>query len=136
MKIKRRRHPAFGESSATSDVAFLLIIYFMVIAGFNVNKGFLMTLPAKNSTRLVLKDDILRFNMDGTGSLSRDGNPYTIIEAESLISEAVSGHPNLAVVLTVNPKAPWQKVVDFVELSQKLKIDAFSFTMEKTGAGQ
>jgi len=39
MKIKRQKN-VFQDSSASSDIAFLLIIYFIVIAGFNVNKGF------------------------------------------------------------------------------------------------
>jgi hypothetical protein len=54
------------------------------------------------------------------------------VQAESEISSAVRAKPNLAVILTVSPNAPWQRVVSFVELAQRLAVENFSFTMEKT----
>jgi biopolymer transport protein ExbD len=42
----------------------------------------------------------------------------------------VSQRPNLAVVLDIAPSAPWQNVVSFVELAQKLQVDSFSFSMK------
>ncbi|MDR0878070.1 MAG: biopolymer transporter ExbD [Treponema sp.] len=131
MKFKRRRRAAFDESSAASDMAFLLIIYFIVIAGFNVNKGFLMNLPAKDSTRLIQKDDLLRFEMDGDGSLLFQNEVRDIAFAKQHISSAVSGNPNIALILTIDGKAPWQRVVSFVELAEDLKIDSFSFTIKR-----
>ena len=135
MKLHRRTKTGFSDSSASSDIAFLLIIYFIVIAGFNINQGFLMTLPAKDSTRLILKDDLLRFDLDGAGNLFHQGASLDYALAEREIRSAVAGHPNLAVMLTVDGRAPWQSVVSFVELAQKLEVDSFSFTMKKNDEG-
>jgi biopolymer transport protein ExbD len=129
--IKRRIKRKFDESSATSDIAFLLIIYFIVIAGFNINKGLLLNLPAKDSTRLVAKNDILRYELDKTGHIISNGKPVDIKTAERAILIGAALNPNLALVLTVSPDAPWQSVVSFVELAQKLKIESFSFKMQK-----
>jgi biopolymer transport protein ExbD len=131
MKFKRPRRAAFEESSAASDMAFLLIIYFIVIAGFNVNKGFLMNLPAKDSTRLIQKDDLLRFEMDGDGTLIYQNEIRDISFARRHINSAVSLNPNIALILTIDGKAPWQNVVSFVELAEDLKIDSFSFTVKR-----
>lgn len=131
MKLHRRKRPGFADSSASSDIAFLLIIYFIVIAGFNVNKGFLMNLPAKDSTRLILKDDLLRFEMDASGGIVHEAETLPIAAAERLIRTAQKGNPNLAVILSIDPLAEWQRVVSFVELAQDLKIESFSFTMNK-----
>ena len=133
MQIKRRIRPTSDDSSASSDVAFLLIIYFMVIAGFNVNKGFIMNLPAKDSTRLIKKDDLLRFELDSQGSVTFQGSVIDRILAEQTIGEAAAANPNLAVILTIAPQAPWQEVVSFVELAQRLNIDSFSFTIAAEG---
>ena len=130
MKIRRRRRLPFGDSSASSDLAVLLIIYFMVIAGFNINKGFLMNLPAKDSTRLILKDDLMRFEMDGSGGIYYQSVLTGRAGAERQIRAAAASHPNLAVVLSIDPSAPWQEVVSFVEAAQKLEIDSFSFNMK------
>jgi biopolymer transport protein ExbD len=135
VNLARKKRKGFDESSASSDIAFLLIIYFIVIAGFNINKGFLMNLTAKDSTRLILKEDLLRFELDGFGHILYRGETLSAAEAEGTISSAVSANPNIAVLLTVSPYAPWQEVVSFVELAQKLSIDSFSFTM-KEGASE
>ena len=133
MKIKRRERGLPAETSASSDVAFLLIIYFLVITGFNINQGFLLNLPAKDSRRLILKDDLMRFEMDMKGAIYYEGAEMKISEAEREIRAAVTFNPNIAVVLSIDGNAPWQQVVFFVELAQKLKVDSFSFNMkEKT----
>jgi biopolymer transport protein ExbD len=131
MILKRKKKLGFLETAAASDLAFLLIIYFIVIAGFNINKGFLMNLPAKDSTRIILRDDLLRFEMDEGGNIIHDARIVGITEAKKLVSSAQNVNPNIAVILTIDPQARWQEVVSFVELAQQQKIDSFSFTMKK-----
>jgi biopolymer transport protein ExbD len=131
MVIKRRPRRKDSDSAAFSDLAFLLIIYFIVIAGFSVNKGFLMNLPAKDSTRLVLKDDILRYELDAAGSIRYDDAVIDRVTAGQDIRAGLAAHPNLSVVLTVDKDCPWQQLVSFVEMAQNLRVDSFSFTMKK-----
>jgi len=130
MKIRRARRGFFADTAASSDMAFLLIIYFLVIAGFNTNFGFVMNLPAKNSSRLVFKDDLLRFEMDGSGIIFHEGSKMDFTETEREIRAAVAGHPDLAIMLSIDGRAPWQNVVSFVEMAQKLNIEAFSFNIK------
>ena len=118
------------ETAASSDLAFLLIIYFLVIAGFNINQGFLMNLPAKNTTRLILREDLMRFEMDSSGRIIHEGNVMNIASAEQHIRSAIAGRPDLAVILAIDPAAPWQQVVYFVELAQKLQVESFSFNLK------
>jgi biopolymer transport protein ExbD len=134
MKLKRRKRRDFNDSSASSDIAFLLIIYFIVIAGFNINKGFLMNLPAKDSTRLILRDDLLRFELNAMGEIVYQNEIRDIRFAAGEIRSASAANPNTAVILTIDPNSPWQKVVSFVELAQDSKIDSFSFTIKKEEA--
>jgi len=131
MKITRRKKNEFLESSAASDLAFLLIIYFLVIAGFNINKGFIITLPAKDSTRMILKEELLRFEMDSNGEISHNEEILNIPKAKTIIQTAQKENPNIAVIITIDSKAKWQNVVSFVELAQDLQIDSFSFSMKK-----
>ena len=131
MKLKRKNRQGFTDSSSSSDVAFLLIIYFIVIAAFNINLGFLINLPAKDSTRMILRDDLIRFEMDQNGNIVYKDEIVSISEAENLISAAQAENPDIAVILTIDPHALWQRVVLFVELAQDLNIDSFSFSMKK-----
>jgi biopolymer transport protein ExbD len=132
MKLRRQRN-SFTESAALSDLAFLLIIYFIVIAGFNVNRGFLLSLPQKNSVKAVPREELLRFRLDDAGNLvSGENKIETFAEAEAAISAAIAANPATVVVLAVSPEAPWQSVVSFVDIAQKLKVEAFSFSMDNS----
>ena len=131
MKVKRRKKSSIQDSSASSDVAFLLIIYFLVIAGFNINMGFLLNLPAKDSTRLIQRDDLMRFEMDSNGVVYYQGAQMSLVLAEREIRISAAMNPNLAVILSIDGEAPWQQVVLFVELAQKLQVDSFSFNMKE-----
>ena len=131
MKIKRRLKRFYEDSPASSDLAFLLIIYFLVIAGFNVNMGFLVNLPARDSTRFVLRDELMRFNMDRTGAVIYQDRELSIAAVEQEIRRGITGNPNMAVVLSIDGEAPWQQVVLFVELAQKLNVESFSFNLQQ-----
>jgi len=80
---------------------------------------------------MILKEDLLRFSLDGDGHLNHDDEIINIHEAGNIIRTARTDNPGIAVILTIDPKAKWQRVVSFVELAQKHRIDAFSFTMKK-----
>ncbi|MCL2244135.1 MAG: biopolymer transporter ExbD [Treponema sp.] len=131
MRIKRPKRQGFLETCAASDMAFLLIIYFLVIAGFNLNKGFLVTLPEKDSTREILREDLLRFEMDNDGNVLHEGIILNLNEARTIIQTAHAGNPGIAVIITISSQAVWQKVVSFIELAQDLMIESFSFSMKK-----
>jgi biopolymer transport protein ExbD len=135
MTLHRRKRFVREESSVLSDLAFLLIIYFIVIAGFNINKGFLMNLPAKDSARLILREDLAHFELLDSGALVYQGQTVDTSFAESEIRAGLSARPNLAVLLTVSPACPWQNVVSFVELCKRLGVDSFSFTLKKDAGG-
>jgi biopolymer transport protein ExbD len=134
MKIKRKKKPRFAELVVASDLAFLLIVYFIVIAGFNMNKGFLLSLPQKDSVRMVQRDELVRFELDASGRLYFQGErQIDTEEAAGIIAKAHSENPDIAVVLTIDPAANWQSVVSFVEVARTQKIEAFSFAMRKGG---
>jgi len=135
MKIKRKKKTGFIETCAASDLAFLLIIYFLVIAGFNVNKGFIINLPAKDSTRMILREDLLRFEMNGMGEVIYADEVIDIPQTRNLIFTKQTENPNIAVIITIDSQAHWQNVVSFVEVAQNLNIDSFSFSMKKEAVG-
>jgi biopolymer transport protein ExbD len=131
MKLLRRKKGGFIETCAASDLAFLLIIYFLVIAGFNINKGFILNLPGKDSTRMILREELIRFDMDSQGELIFSEEIISVSHARNLIQTAQKANPNIAVIITIDEGAKWQNVVNFVEIAQELQIDSFSFSMKK-----
>jgi biopolymer transport protein ExbD len=134
IRIVRKKPVDPIESGSLSDMAFLLIIYFIVIAGFNVNAGFLLNLPVKGSQRIVNTQELVKLRLDAAGSFLMDGRTVTVAGAESELRAAITIRPNLTVVLSIDPDCPWQNVVDVISMAQRNKVENFSFKSESSGA--
>lgn len=128
--IARRDPGDPGESGTLNDLSFLLIVFFIVIAGFNVNKGFLVNLPDTSRPRVVQSRDLLRCSLSADGSLTLDGKA---VDREGLRSEILTkkaGYPNMTFLLLVDPETPWQAVVNVIHEIRALKVENFSFRMD------
>ena len=132
MKIKKRlKSPLDSTASGVlSDLGFLLIIYFIVIAGFNINQGFLLNLPQKNSTKIVNVEDIIKLYLNENGDLIYNDNVISIRDISEIISDKIVKRPNMTLFLKISPETPYQKVVNIVNLAKDLNIENFSFTMQ------
>ena len=119
-----------GSSGSLNDLSFLLIIFFIVTAGFNINKGFLMRLPDTAEPRIVQKNDLIKCSLDGSGNILLDGTTVTKDNLEKTIQDKLTGYPNLTFVLTIAPDTPYQKVIDIIYSIRKLNVENFSFRME------
>lgn len=125
----KKKRIEVADSGALSDLAFLLIIFFIVIAVFNVNKGFMLGLPKKNSTKIVNVEDIIKVNLKVDGSIMLDGNTLILEDLEKEVTSQLSSQPNLTFLLVIDPEVPYQNVVSIIEVVRKLKVDNFSFIM-------
>ena len=114
---------------ALNDLSFLLIIYFLVIAGFNTNLGFLVNLPSKEKPRIVQKEDLLKLSLSASGELFLGD---LLLDQEALdetIRENQKVHPNLTVALMIDPEVPYQRFVDTLHTIRIRKVENFSFVM-------
>ena len=121
-----------GSSCSLNDLSFLLIIFFIVIAGFNVNKGFLLNLPSKDKPIVVNTQDILKCSISGEGRLVLDGSEIELEELTKLVSDKLVSWPNMTFLLTIDPEASYQNVVDVISVIRKLKVENFSFRMNRS----
>ena len=126
----RRNLEDSSSSGALNDLSFLLIIFFIVIAGFNVNKGFLLNLPSKDKPIVVNTNDILKCELDESGALFLDGQEIQMESLSQKIGDKLKSQPNMTFLLTINPETHYQKVIDVVSAVRKLKVENFSFRMK------
>lgn len=133
IKISRRKGIDISDSGSLSDLAFLLIVFFIVIAMFNINKGFILSLPQKNSTKILNVKDILRITLNEKGEIFLKENVVPIEEVEHEIKDILTLNPNLTVLLRIHPEVNYQRVVNVVESVRKLNVENFSFSMLKEG---
>lgn len=131
IKIKRRKGVDIADSGALSDLAFLLIVFFIVIAIFNINKGFILGLPQKHSTKILNVKDILRVTINEKGEILLKDNIVPLTDVETQVKDILEINPNLTILLRIHPDVDYQKVVSIVEVVRKLDVENFSFSMLK-----
>ena len=127
---RRRGRLDATDSGVLSDLAFLLIIFFVVIAVFNVNSGLLLGLPGKESTKMVHREELLRVHLTSTGSYEIAGSPATVEELRESVRSLRRREPNMTLLATIDPEAPYGAMVSLVDLVRGLEVDNFSFRME------
>ena len=119
-----------SSSGALNDLSFLLIIFFIVIAGFNVNKGFLLNLPVKDKPRIVKTDDLMKCRLTSDGSIMVDNRQLTLEKLRTSIQEKKAEWPNMTFLLLIDSETEYQKVVDIIYEIKQQKVENFSFRME------
>lgn len=119
-----------SSSGALNDLSFLLIIFFIVIAGFNVNKGFLLNLPVKDKPRIVKTDDLMKCRLTADGNILVDNRQLTLEELQTSIQEKKAEWPNMTFLLLIDSETEYQKVVDIIYEIKQQKVENFSFRME------
>ncbi len=118
-----------GSSGSLNDLSFLLIIFFIVIAGFNVNKGFLLNLPSKEKPIVVNTEDIFKCCLEADGKIIMEGKEINISDLTTRIEEKLRTWPNLTFLLSIDSECAYQKVVDVISAIRKCRVENFSFRM-------
>ena len=78
--IVKPRRPAMQEvnSSSMSDIAFLLLVFFLVTTTISLDKGISLILPAEGNELEVNKSNIVNVLINDQGKVLLDDNPTAI----------------------------------------------------------
>ena len=78
--IVKPRRPAMQEvnSSSMSDIAFLLLVFFLVTTTISLDKGISLILPAEGNELEVNKSNIVNVLINDQGKVLLDDNPTSI----------------------------------------------------------
>jgi biopolymer transport protein ExbD len=134
MKISRRRssNPEVPLVS-TSDVAFLLLIFFLSTAALNVEHGLLLELPRAGEGPVpVPAERLLTVEVADDGSMSLDGNRVDAAKLGAALTARVAKQPAAVVRLLVSPAAPYMA---FVAALDQVRVSGARQLSLETGAG-
>lgn len=132
LKLKRKtREPEEIPLASTSDIAFLLIIFFLTASALLEFRGVQLPLPKPDAPPMqVLKENIFRVKLDREGSFYYENEKSRLDELQAKIQRRHRENPELVVVLTVDPQAPSGKVPEFLHRLNQINIVRFSMSMD------
>ena len=119
MKFQKRTVSDEIPTASMADIAFLLIIYFMVTTTFAATRGLDFSLPQDEDTPLVDKEESVLIEIQPGGNLIVDSKPMQLGEILDYLKPKLERNPMKPVIIRPNEMAEYGYMVDvFDELRQ------------------
>jgi biopolymer transport protein ExbD len=135
MNLSRRRHASSHvESSSMNDIMFFLMLFFLIVSTMVNPNVIKLMLPNAKSTKQVMKQPItVSINAAGEYFVNKKPVTSTTLEPElrALIQQEKLDLPT--VVLRVDNSLNVQKLVDVLEIGNRLKIRMVMATQAQQG---
>jgi biopolymer transport protein ExbD len=99
-----------------SDIAFLLLIFFLVTTIFALEQGIPLVLPGKESRNVKVKrDNILIVQAHANGSIVVDKEVVSLRGLKPLIERRLAENEKLVVVIETHPDSEYGLMIDILD---------------------
>lgn len=100
-----------------SDLAFLLLVFFVVTTTFAVEEhGIPLVLPGRSAaTTRVDAADVLEIRTLAGGRVEVQGRPVSLLSVRALVAGRLAANPDLVVLLTTQRSAEYGLMVDVLD---------------------
>jgi len=111
-------------SSSMADIAFLLLIFFLVTTTFPKDKGLAIVLPERDETVEVSQKNILHIIVNADGRVlikrgeSQQEQTVRPSDVERIWRQDVAQNPLLIAALKTHPEAPYRFMIDVLDALQ------------------
>ncbi len=116
---KRKRKVDEVNSSSMADLAFLLLVFFLVTTTISMDKGINIILPADGSETKVDKNDIVNIAMNDQGKILVDNQPRMLSEIKQLVERKIASTPNFIFSVSTHERTKYQEYVSLLAELQK-----------------
>lgn len=123
---KRKGRSSEIPTSSLADIAFLLLVFFLVTTTIDVDKGIGLTLPGKSSAMVkVRKKNIANLAINEQGEVLLDNEAIGVPEIKEIIKRRLTENPNLIVSIKTHQETNYQvyvKVLDQLKQANLTRI--------------
>ena len=124
--IKKQRRPMQEiNSSSMADIAFLLLVFFLVTTTISMDKGISLVLPSEGNELEVNRKNIVNILMNESGKVLLDDKPTKVNDIKGKVEKKLSSNPNLIFSVQTHPRTKYQdylKVLDQLKEAKATKI--------------
>ena len=118
---KNRRFKAEGiPTSSMADIAFLLLVFFLVTTTIDTDKGLGIVLPPPGDMEIeIRKENILNCLINSQGKVLLDEEPINIDQIHRVVGQKLRANDKLIVSVKAHPKTAYN---DYVKVIDQLKM--------------
>jgi len=130
MNIKRKRKKFYIPLNSMSDVAFLLLIFIMLVALINYRKEVKIEYPEAKTALRTTAEKNLEVWVDKEGAIFLDGDISDHQGLEQKISYLYLNAPDTRVHIIADRNTPYEKINSILEILQVLQYRVVSFVVK------
>ena len=112
-------------TASMADIAFLLIIFFMITAVYAVTKGPVFNMPEKEEGQTETKEAVHIF-IDAKGYLIVDNKAMNLEDIPNYLQPKLERNPNKPVIIDPHPDTNYENMVTVFDLLKQLKVKNIS----------
>jgi len=118
--LKKPRRSATQEinSSSMSDIAFLLLVFFLVTTTISLDQGISLVLPADGNELEVNRKNIVGILVDASGRILMDDMPTKINKIKSTAEKKIASNPNIIFSVVTHKNTKYK---DYILVLDQLK---------------
>jgi biopolymer transport protein ExbD len=103
-------------NSSLSDIAFLLLIFFMVSTVFAIEEGLLLQLPSQEGVvKKIARKNIMRISVYPDGNVTIDDEPVTVDVIRARVEQATAENDKIIIVVETHPEARYGSMIDVLD---------------------
>jgi biopolymer transport protein ExbD len=130
MKITRQRKNVVVPLNAMSDVAFLLLIFIMLVALINYRREIKIEYPEAETAKKTSAEKNLEIWIDRGGNTYLDGLPGTLRDIEIALTDMYRSAPDTRVHIIADRDAPFRHIHKVLNILQLLQHRVVSFVVK------
>ena len=117
-------------TSSMADIAFLLLIFFMVTTIFKMEDGLTVTLPRAETAAKQKREMIMRVWIDAAGNISIQDKLVAVDQIFDIVTSALAENPLLIIAFNADHRTPYGTVSDVMEELKEANAVRVSFTSD------
>jgi biopolymer transport protein ExbD len=118
-----------------ADIAFLLLIFFMVTTIFKMEDGLQISLPRAETAAKQKREQIMRVWIDAAGYISIQDKLVRVHQIRDIMTNALSENPVLIVAFNADHRTPAGIVHEVMEQLKEANAIRVSFTSDPELSG-
>ena len=120
MAKKRRFKGGEIPTSSMADIAFLLLIFFLVTTTIDTDKGLGIVLPPPGDIEIeIRKENILNCLINSQGKVLLDEEPISVAQIHRVVGQKLRKNDKLIISVKTHPKTAYN---DYVRVIDQLKM--------------
>ncbi len=129
---KRPRAEAEIPTSSMADIAFLLIVFFMVSTTLLEEKGLPLVLPEAGQQKKVPSKNIVHVVVGTDGQIKIDGTQLSLAEVRMNIEAKLAARPGTLIVsVKTHPECSYSRMIDVFDELKLAKAERISLVPPK-----